>query len=38
MFGFYPIVGILITAWFKVLGTAHGLHSQVRFGAPFFFN
>ncbi|KAF8220557.1 hypothetical protein L208DRAFT_1448008 [Tricholoma matsutake] len=27
-FGFYPFVGILITAWFKALVTAHGLHNQ----------
>lgn len=27
-FHFYPFVGILVSAWFKALGTAHGLHQQ----------
>ncbi|KAF8220708.1 hypothetical protein L208DRAFT_1426825 [Tricholoma matsutake] len=28
MFSFYPFIGIFITAWFKALGTVHGLHNQ----------
>ncbi|TFK32566.1 hypothetical protein BDQ12DRAFT_616860 [Crucibulum laeve] len=27
-FNFYPFVGILVSAWFKALGTAHYLHKQ----------
>jgi hypothetical protein len=28
---FYPFVGVLMKAWFKALGTARGLHRQVRY-------
>ncbi|RDB14562.1 hypothetical protein Hypma_016293 [Hypsizygus marmoreus] len=27
-FNFYPFVGMVISAWFKALGTAHNLHRQ----------
>ncbi|KAJ6631553.1 hypothetical protein B0H10DRAFT_1772935 [Mycena sp. CBHHK59/15] len=27
-FNFYPIVGVILAAWFKGLGTAHNLHKQ----------
>jgi len=37
MFGFYPVVGILVTAWFKALGTAHHLHDQVGLAPSFLF-
>lgn len=35
MFSFYPFIGIFITAWFKALGTVHGLHNQVVLHFPF---
>ncbi|KAF8887116.1 hypothetical protein BD779DRAFT_1441132 [Infundibulicybe gibba] len=27
-FGFYPVIGIILAAWFKALGTSHNLHRQ----------